>query len=240
MRKYFTCLMVLVGLIIVVGCASDKPAACTGSDKAAPAVTIDKPAAVVQAVAANYLKPDQAAARDKSFIVNWQVLGPFSYEEKSYKNEDGSQEAVNDEFVKNEAELAATPDAKELCGKAWKKYNSADSYDGLIDLNAMYSDPDYVTAYMCANVFAPADMEGCKLPLGSDDYIKVWVNGKVVHVFNKERRAAEQDNDTSEAFKLKKGCNTITIKCVDVILGWGVYCRIVDGKGNPIVISSTN
>jgi len=41
-----------------------------------------------------------------------------------------------------------------------------------------------------------------------------------------------------KGIRLRKGWNTLTIKCVDVVLGWGVYCRLADEKGNPIAVTS--
>jgi hypothetical protein len=188
-------------------------------------------------VALNYVKPGQTVSHNASYIMNWQVLGPFSYEDKSYKEEWGSQEALDEKFVEDEANLQGGMEGTGLHGKKWKKYDPAlSSSEGFVDLNALYEDPEYVVAYMSANLYCPEEIRECGLLFGSDDYIKVWLNGREIHTYKKERRPAEPDEDTVEGVVLDKGWNTLTIKCVDVVLGWGVYCRLVDDKGDPIAV----
>ena len=201
-------------------------AGCSG-----PGTPVDEPEPTV---ALNYVKRGPAASEEASFVKIWQVLGPFSYEGKSYKNEEGSQEATEEKFIQDEAGLRGGKEGAELGGKKWKSVVSDESQ---IDLNALYDDPEYAAAYLCANLYCPEPLPGGRILLGSDDYIKVWLNGKLIHTYKQERRAAEPDQDTVKDVNLQKGWNTLTIKCIDVVFGWGVYCRIVDGQGKPVAVS---
>jgi hypothetical protein len=53
---------------------------------------------------------------------------------------------------------------------------------------------------------------------GSDDGIKVWLNGKVVHV-NEVQRGCAGVADTVE-LKLQKGTNRLLVKIDNYISGW--------------------
>jgi hypothetical protein len=212
--------MVLIGLsaLLLVGCAGTIPPV----EKEAPSIAL------------NSLALTRAASVRDSHITNWQLLGPFSYADKEYKNESGSQEAIDEAFIENEAALVA---GAKIGDMEWREYTSS-SEDGLVDLNSLHRRVDYAVIYMAANIHSPEDIRGCQLLLGSDDYIRVWLNGQRIFTYKKERRAAEPDQDTVKGIRLRKGWNTLTIKCVDVVLGWGVYCRIADEEGNPIAVTS--
>jgi hypothetical protein len=222
MKKHVVGLVALVlAVMVFVGCGpkADKK-------QAAP----KKPAAPTMAL--NHLDPDKVSDDyDVGFLMKWQILGPFSFEKKPYKKEEeGCTEAIDDPFVENEAALGTQEQACGCGGKKWMAYDAEDAA-GLVDLDAMCDGLDYAAAYMVANVKSPKALKGCQLLLGSDDYIRVWVNGKVVYTYTDALRGATPDEDTVKGVDLKEGWNTILIKCVDVYGGWGVYCRIANDKG---------
>ena len=211
----FTLIAMIISAAFVAGCST------TGSSLTATEPT----------TALNYLNPDKTSDSVEAGLVNkWRVLGPFSFEKKKYKKEEeGCQEALDDKFVPNEKALAILGNEADCGGKKWKNEN-ASFVDGLVDLDAVCDGKDYSVAYLVANVKSPKDVKNCKLLMGSDDYIKVWVNGVQVHVYKEDLRAAHPDDDTVGGINLKKGWNTILIKCVDVYGGWGIYCRITNAK----------
>ena len=62
------------------------------------------------------------------------------------------------------------------------------------------------------------------LRIGSDDGVKVWVNGRLVHGNNATRSfAPDQDSAT---VSLKKGENTILMKVTQNNMPWGASLRI--------------
>ena len=68
--------------------------------------------------------------------------------------------------------------------------------------------------------------------LGSDDSIKLWVNGKLVHD-NKVLRALAPDQDSVKV-PLQKGENTILIKVVNAAGGDGIYAAYGDPRAERI------
>jgi hypothetical protein len=70
------------------------------------------------------------------------------------------------------------------------------------------------------------------LRLGSDDSIKLWANGKLVHD-NKALRALAPDQDSVKV-PLAKGANTILIKVVNAAGGDGIYVAYGDPRAERI------
>ena len=223
MKKHLANLLVLsVTSVALVGCVSNSAKA---SKTAAPAVPT---------LALNELDPD-TTSNDYSagMVMKWQVLGPFSFESKPYKKvEEGCEEAVDDPFIENEATLQA---GQAVDGAEWKEYDAFNE-DGHVNIDDLYDEVDYAAAYLVANVKSPKDVEGLQLLLGSDDYLRVWVNGKEVFTYMQDLRGAVEDSDVAEGISLKKGWNTIVMKVVDVYGGWGAYCRIANSEGKALVV----
>ena len=68
--------------------------------------------------------------------------------------------------------------------------------------------------------------------IGSDDGIKVWLNGKKVHEVFKAR-AASYGEDVVKVH-LRKGFNSLLVKLEERIGGWKFYLDFVDEKGNVL------
>lgn len=73
------------------------------------------------------------------------------------------------------------------------------------------------------------------LALGSDDGVRVWLNGKVVHD-NLIARGISKDNDVVTV-TLKKGENPLLVKVEQGAGGWGFVLRIV-GKEEAVAIET--
>ena len=71
-----------------------------------------------------------------------------------------------------------------------------------------------------------------KLRVGSDDAIKVWFDGALVHSFGGERGAAPDDDIVS--VRLNAGWTPVLLKVSQTKGGWGFYFRITDTRGTPI------
>jgi len=70
------------------------------------------------------------------------------------------------------------------------------------------------------------------LLLGSDDGIKVWLNGKLVHS-NNTLRGMSPAQDIVQV-NLKAGWNSVLVKVTEAIGGWGFYFDIADLGGKPL------
>ncbi len=157
----------------------------------------------------------------QNYIRKWMVIGPFD-------NSDGKQlDTVYDP--------ERTIDfKKEYKGKGgvrveWHEVSAMPS--GLIDLRNLMQrqklPADNVLAYALVYVESPSERE-VELLAGSDDGIKIWVNGRVVHT-NDVYRFWAPDSDRVK-IRLKKGRNEILVKVHQGSGGWGFSLRIVDPK----------
>jgi hypothetical protein len=171
---------------------------------------------------------------EANFVTNWLVLGPFTFAERDFGG--GHQQAAADkEFMPNEGELDGTQEAPK--GTKWQERQFREGAQaGAVDLDALYGGIDHAAAYAVAWLDCPEDLTDAKMLVGSDDYIKVWINGKLVHTYKTERRGSDWDQDSVRGIELKKGLNRVVVKCVDVVGGWDFYLRFTTAKDLPITV----
>ncbi|VTS04190.1 PVC-type heme-binding CxxCH protein [Tuwongella immobilis] len=100
--------------------------------------------------------------------------------------------------------------------------------DGFLDLEPIFQGKDRVSAYALTYVYSPKAQK-VPLLLGSDDMIRVWVNGKLVHEYLAERSAVP-DADRVE-IELKEGWNPVLSRVINRLGGSGMYLRIAGGDG---------
>jgi len=99
------------------------------------------------------------------------------------------------------------------------EYNSID----LVEL--VKDDKNYQIAYLWAQINMPEDRT-CTLGIGSDDGVKVWLNGELVHENWLHREVVEDDDRVRVNFK--KGKNQLVLKIQNERLTWGFCCRRLD------------
>jgi CubicO group peptidase (beta-lactamase class C family) len=109
--------------------------------------------------------------------------------------------------------------------KSWKTITSKSD---VVDFDSIFNHADYSSAYALA-VVQSAVAKPAILAIGSDDGVKVWHNGKLVHK-NWVARGIVEDNDIVQ-LDLVKGRNEILIEVQDVAGGWGFTARFLDKKG---------
>ena len=161
-------------------------------------------------------------AEDKRLVKDWYFLGPFDNSDKA-----GLKRPLAPE---EKIELKATYSGKDNTPVKWFRPFSYDD-SGYVDLNLLFKPHDYVVAYALTYVHSPRERD-VQLRFGSDDGIKIWLNGQ--EIFNYDiSRSAEADNDLVIA-NLSKGWNEILIKVSDTWGNWGFYFRATDLKGNPV------
>jgi hypothetical protein len=68
--------------------------------------------------------------------------------------------------------------------------------------------------------------------VGSDDAVKIWLNGKLVHA-NNIYRAAEPGQDKVPVL-LKRGKNTLLVKLMEGIFGCGFYIQFCNEDGSAL------
>ncbi|MBI3947704.1 MAG: hypothetical protein HY321_17420 [Armatimonadetes bacterium] len=165
----------------------------------------------------------------------WMTVGPFP----------GARDAS--------ALTASTPVEQDALGGALdftKTYQGLNARGGQAEVKwrplvstARGDDPDYVdflnrlspgewcVAYAFTRVHSPAERDAT-LAVGSDDGVRVWVNGALVHD-NYVARAPEPQRDRIPVH-LKAGWNTLLVKVEQQIGGWGFFLDLLDAEGKPL------
>jgi CubicO group peptidase (beta-lactamase class C family) len=164
--------------------------------------------------------------------VRWLVLGPVPLtEEKAPAPDPDAQRRAFDRDLLSSCggETLVRPTPPPPCSVAdhevaWK---AVEPSDGSVDLVKAIGGRDYAVAYALAEVQSPAGGP-VLLGLGSDDAIKVWLNGKLVHS-HWVQRALTPDEDLVPV-ELKAGRNQLLLKIQNGTQAWGFAARSLDDK----------
>ena len=121
-------------------------------------------------------------AQPGKFMKNW-LLAWASFSECRFPcTDDASQQKVFKEDIFPPVNVVAgkpiPPVQLNKKNLQWKLFSSTDD-DG-VDLDTFYKGKDFVYAYALAEIKATKAIN-VMLGVGSDDGIKVWLNGKLVH-----------------------------------------------------------
>jgi hypothetical protein len=149
--------------------------------------------------------------RDRDYIKAWVVAGPFREANK------GGQALFD----------VAFPPEKDGADVKWQPVGGMGI---IVDLARIFGGENAV-AYLRTRVYSPADQDA-RLELGSDDGVKVWLNGKVVHA-NNTTRGCTPGSDKVDV-KLAKGWNTLLMKIAQGAGDWGACAKIVSRSGQPL------
>jgi CubicO group peptidase (beta-lactamase class C family) len=164
-----------------------------------------------------------------AFMKTWLILGPIPvFPEKTDSKDEVIQKKAfaNDFLAQNGGESGIAPKdgmTHQIDGKEYK-WQTFTSKDDVIDLTEVFGKLDYVVAYAWAEIDSP-EAKDVLLGVGSDDSVKVWLNGKLIQ----EKwipRAINKDDDLIQA-KLQKGKNQILFKVQNMQEAWGFCCRIL-------------
>jgi hypothetical protein len=144
--------------------------------------------------------------------LDWWAIGPFDNEDKK-----GFDTAYPPEKELNLTGTYTGIDNQEL---QWKRVDESRLLDDYVDLSNFTSPSDWTTLY-ATTAFTCPQQQRAVLHIGSDDAIKVWLNGKLV-IQENVYRAAKRSQNTVEV-ELQKGENRVLIKLMEGILGCGFY-----------------
>lgn len=197
-------------------------------------------------VAANHLAPSGADEEPaaKHFLRNWAVLGPFHFDREEYTSLE-CRDAVD--FVPDGVDESALEPVlgREVAGRRWvpyRAYNLGNKYGSkreyiVLDCGGMSIDiVENAVAYLAANVYSPEEVSDYQILAGSDDYVKIWLNGELLMTYNGERRGAAPDGDRRRGVRLNKGRNLLLVKLVNINSGWGMYVRLAAADGRAIEV----
>ncbi len=101
----------------------------------------------------------------------------------------------------------------------------------VIELDELLKPNVNAIAYAYAAVISPRAMDA-KLKLGSNDAVRVWLNGRLVHS-KFAARSVQIDHDVV-GVRLEAGVNPILVKIEQTQGNWGCVLRLTDRYGMPI------
>jgi hypothetical protein len=147
------------------------------------------------------------------FITRWRVAGPYP-----------GGEGVS---------LFEEPFGPEKPGEKveWRTLELEASANGVhaADLGALFGGENRA-AYLKTTLRSTSDQE-VMFAAGSDDAIKVWLNGELIHAKNAQRGVTPGE-DKFRA-RLRKGDNVVLCKIVQYVLGWGACMSVHAPDGGP-------
>ncbi|MFH0888702.1 MAG: hypothetical protein V1871_05775 [Planctomycetota bacterium] len=145
------------------------------------------------------------------FIENWRIQGPFEN-----KDDKGLDVSFIDE-TKESLDISS-----------WKKAKGK-----IVNFKQYFSRKEQAVAYAAVTVTVEQPI-WAKLWIGSDDGVKVWLNGYNI-LFNHSHRALSEDQDCIRVL-LKKGLNFILFKVDQGDGEWGLCARITSLSNEPLKI----
>lgn len=151
------------------------------------------------------------------FITAWEMSGPYRQKGKS-----GS-----DLFdISFPPEVEGGKDAKWVPAPAG--LDSARPW--MIDLRKAMGGDNRV-AYLRTHMWSPK-AQAASLELGSDDGVKAWLNGEVVHAKNASRPVVAGEDKAP--VKLRQGWNLLLVKVTNGGADWGACARLRTEVGEPL------
>lgn len=160
-------------------------------------------------------------AKEAGFVTDWWLIDHFPHQDRKGFDEIFPPEAE----VDLEKGVTVHGQAQE-----WTPYHT-DDVQGIVPLERLLKPNTDRVAYAYA-VISVGTEQDVTLKIGSDDAVKCWVNGELVHA-NNTYRPVRVDEDKA-AGHFRAGDNEILLKIVQGGGGWGFCLRLVGEDGNAL------
>lgn len=194
---------------------------------AVPEATAESAADSLHTEAASETASYQGLQPDE-FMKTWLLLGPIPVSDSEQKpDEEAQKKAFDIDFLAEHGGESGVHPAPGLVHKirdveyAWQLVHAEGD---IVDLVEVYGKKEFVIAYAWAEIDVP-EATTVLLGIGSDDGVKVWLNGELVHE-NWIGRAVNKDDDLVSV-TLRKGSNQLLLKVQNGIGDWGFACRVL-------------
>ena len=160
----------------------------------------------------------QAEARNhlRRLHSGWQVAGPYRVAGRQ------GPDLFNEVFP---------PENPAATHVAWRTVPAvAPDQPGHLDLSKL-NPGDHCVLYARTQVFSPVE-QSVRLKIGSDDGIKLWINGELVHAHNTVRGLVPGQDQASA--RLQAGWNQLFVKLTQHTAGCGVWIEIHRPDDAPV------
>lgn len=156
------------------------------------------------------------AKRSEDAIPAWHLAGPFTSDDTTCVNLDLFTE-LEEVVFRNDGVVDLTHSySTNGIPIGWKRVQSGKN--GFVDLGLEVGPIEYAVAYAYAEIDSIHARETV-LKCGSDDGIKIWLNGKQIHAHDSQR--AHTVGSDCINIHLMAGVNRILVKIVNYAAGWG-------------------
>jgi HEAT repeat protein len=153
-----------------------------------------------------------AGQSPEGFILGWMLSGPYT---------------APDQDASGLLDFPFPPE--DFAAKAeWRPLGA--STNGIVDLGKLMPGDNRV-AYLRATISSPQDQKAL-LELGTDDGVKVWLNGRVVHTNNAVRGCTPGEDKVNVS--LKQGENLLLLKVSQGGGEWAAVARFRGPDGKPL------
>jgi hypothetical protein len=156
----------------------------------------------------------------------WLLMGPIPVFKNKQNNENqaAQKEAFNTDYILPSSVSRGIKEEKHFIGNSSYRWQFVQADDGIFDLTKTIGDTAFAITYAYAQIDMPEEKK-IILGVGSDDAVKIWINGNLIHS-NWVARGLLIDSDLIHV-KLKKGRNDILVKIQNRGNSWAFTCRVI-------------
>lgn len=116
-------------------------------------------------------------------------------------------------------------------GRNFAQWERLVPFAGMINIAEAVGSEENSAAYLQARLWSESDQQ-VGLELGSDDGVKVWLNGQVVHSNNASRAVSAGQDKVKVG--VKRGWNELMLKITNGGGDWGACARVVGADGKKV------
>jgi hypothetical protein len=160
----------------------------------------------------------------ESVITDWQVVGPFPCEAGKRNGLDLRTPVEEELALRGDGSIDRKATYR-VGDRSFRWTGARAGRRGFVDLGAALAQHEWAVAYAYAEVES-AHAREATIRCGSDDGIKLWLNGAPVHA-NEVGRAYCPGSDAVPV-RLKAGVNRILVKVDNYTAGWGFGAAVLD------------
>lgn len=173
------------------------------------------PAIAADTALYNGLQPNQ-------FMKTWLVLKPIPVAAAPQPEESAQRKAFSTDQLTAQIQPAAG--TKVTIGGREFEWTRVESAEDIVDLKKNSNPSDYAIAYAWAEIDMPQATKAI-LGVGSDDGVKIWLNGSLVHE-NWAARSTDPDDDAIPV-EFHRGKNQLLLKIQNIKGDWSFACRLM-------------